>query len=259
VPWELICANLDKWIPANRRPFGSTLDDPGNLRLSAVVTWLEYFHMSQSGTIPPERHIQYAQVIAGPNPIDPSLSQESSRRVEFIPQQNKELWILEFKDTVTKCHAPGGIEYPDSSIKYGNALPTIRGKRSTSATPDRKIDDYLDLPTGNTHPTAVIAGQEKALLLKWVTALPEAYGTLIVELVDVVNELQFHLPATVSRVHLILLFIAHAYIVTLVTRGYLGWPLRAGHAGALAIFAGCAPRRPSILSSFLAPCRHLFP
>jgi hypothetical protein len=57
---------------------------------------------------------------------------------------------------------------------------------------------FLDLPTGNTHPTAIIAGQEKALLLKWANALPKAHGTLIIELVDIVNELQFHLPATVS-------------------------------------------------------------
>jgi hypothetical protein len=55
VPWELICANLNKWIPSNRRPFSAALDDPSNLRLSAVVTWLEYFHMCQSGAIPPEQ------------------------------------------------------------------------------------------------------------------------------------------------------------------------------------------------------------
>ncbi|KAF8595398.1 hypothetical protein BDV93DRAFT_575386 [Ceratobasidium sp. AG-I] len=208
VPWERISANLDDWISAVRRPFGSPLGDPGELRLSVIITWIEYIQLCQSGAIPPEKHVQYSQVIAGMNPIDPSLSQESSRRLEFIPQQNREVWILEFSDTVTRCHAPGGIQYPKASIEYGEYLkrpPVIRPPLAQppaevtlniATRPARVPNEFLGLPTGDAHPTAIIVGQEKDLLLKWANAAAEPYRTLILELINGINTLQSHLPAT---------------------------------------------------------------
>ncbi|KAF8594419.1 hypothetical protein BDV93DRAFT_515798 [Ceratobasidium sp. AG-I] len=166
VPWERISVNLDDWIPAAHRPFGSPLGDPGELRLSVIITWIEYIQQCQSGAILPEKHVQYSQVIAGVSPIDPSLSQESSRQLEFIPQQNREVWILEFSDTITRCHAPGGIQYPKASIEYGEYLkrpPVIRPPlvqppaevTSNIATrPARVPNEFLGLPTGDAHPTS---------------------------------------------------------------------------------------------------------
>ncbi|KAF8600554.1 hypothetical protein BDV93DRAFT_559218 [Ceratobasidium sp. AG-I] len=208
VPWERISANLDNWISAVRRPFGSPLGDPGELRLSAIITWIEYIQQCQSGAILPEKHVQYSQVIAGVSPIDPSLSQESSHRLEFIPQQNREVWIIEFSDTVTRCHAPGSIQYPKASIEYGEYLkrpPVIQTpvvQPPTEVTPNvatcaaRVPDEFLGLPTGDAHPTAIIVGQEKALLLKWAHAAAEPYRTLIIELINSINMLQSHLPAS---------------------------------------------------------------
>ena len=159
--------------------------------------------------------MQYSQVIAGLSPIDPSLSQESSRRLEFIPQQNREVWILEFSDTVTRCHAPGGVEYPKASIEYGKYLKRPLVIRSPVVQPVAEVtphvapnvatrvtrmpDKFLGLPTGDAHPSAIIVGQEKDLLLKWADAVSETYRTLIIELIDSINTLQFHLPATVSQ------------------------------------------------------------
>jgi hypothetical protein len=115
VPWESISADLDAWIPAHRRPAGIELADPNHLRLPAVLAWLEYFTLCQTGAIDIARYIQFAKVNAGLHPIDPALSQESSRRLETIGP-NKEQWILEFDQTVTNCHAPGGMEYPSKGL-----------------------------------------------------------------------------------------------------------------------------------------------
>ncbi|KAG8779016.1 hypothetical protein FRC12_024683, partial [Ceratobasidium sp. 428] len=116
VPWELIGGDLDSWIPAHRRPAGAILGDPNSLRLGTVGAWVEYFQDCQVGKIPLERRVQFSKVFAGPSPIDPSLSQETSRQPQILPQHNKETWVLEFTDTVTRCHAPGGMEYPDTSV-----------------------------------------------------------------------------------------------------------------------------------------------
>ncbi|KAG8723744.1 hypothetical protein FRC09_001951 [Ceratobasidium sp. 395] len=197
-PWELVGSDLDSWIPSHRRPPGVTLGDPTSLRLPTLAAWIEYFQDSQAGKIPPERHVQFSKVLAGPSPIDPGLSQEVSRRLEVTPQNTKATWILEFTDTVTRCHAPGGVEYPEASIAYARLLK--RNELMVLATAQQaaalaKPDHFLDLPTGDHSPSAVIDGQEKALILKWAGSLNDIDGGLVIELVDAANEHQAHLPA----------------------------------------------------------------
>ncbi|CAE6527001.1 unnamed protein product [Rhizoctonia solani] len=193
-PWELICANLDDFIPQECRPENATLGDPSNLRTSIVLTWLEYFHACLGPAFPAHQCIRFSKVFAGLNPIDPSLSQESSRRLEFIPSQNREAWILFFTGPVTRCHAPNGLEYPPESIAYAKHVRSAATRVVESTPPTQRINN-LDLPLGDTHPKAVILGQEKELIFKWAEQLPESSRRFVTELIDAINELQAHLPA----------------------------------------------------------------
>jgi hypothetical protein len=199
-PWEIVCGDLDGWISVERRPLGVPLSDPSALRLAVLTTWTQYFHDSQTGRIPSNRRIQLSKVFAGLSPIDASLSQESSRRLEYIPQQNRETWVLEFTDTVTRCHASGGMEYPPASVAYARFLKRSEAKAAAkaAATLSAVPPAFLGLPTGSHPPTVAIDGQEKALVLKWANQLPDAYGTLVPELLDAINEFQAHSPASVS-------------------------------------------------------------
>ncbi|KAG8698264.1 hypothetical protein FRC08_006033 [Ceratobasidium sp. 394] len=200
-PWELVSADLDSWIPVHRRPPGATLTDPSTMRLSLCMTWMNWFHDEQKGVIPLDCRTQLSRVFAGLSPIDSSLSQESPRRLEFT-HQNKETWILEFDETVTRCHAPGGMSYPPASVEYAKYIKrhpealsassaelapsvTFSGLLSasswsspvSSSPPRSEHPDFLELPTGESHPSATIDGQEKALLLKWSEELPEIHRT----------------------------------------------------------------------------------
>ncbi|KAG8712929.1 hypothetical protein FRC08_013917 [Ceratobasidium sp. 394] len=204
VPWEMISADLDAWIAPDRRPPGVGFGDPNDLRMSVVVTWLEYFILCQTGAIPPERYIQFSKTLAGPHPIDPALSQESSRRLETIAP-NKECWVLEFDKTITSCHAPGGMQYDDESLEYAKfldqakatAAAAARSKRVASQTAkDDILPEHHGLPTGPANLTSVIDGQEKALLTKWCSSLPAECSSVILELIDAINDLQAHLPAS---------------------------------------------------------------
>jgi hypothetical protein len=194
-----------------RQPRRLDLREPPSIWFASWRSWgastLGHGHLDrvysncQSDAIPVKQHIQFSQVIAGPNPIDPSLSQESSHQLEFSTQQNRELWVLEFSDTVTRCHAPAGMEYPEASVKYGKYLkrPPVP---ITPIIPIQPPDTVLALLTGNTHPADMIEGQEKALLFKWASVVPDLYGVLIIELVNGTNELESHLPATVSDLNI---------------------------------------------------------
>jgi hypothetical protein len=212
VPWESISADLDAWISSNRRPPGVGLADPNDLRLAVVMAWLDYFILCQSHSIPFDQYIQFRKVTAGLHPIEPAHSQESSRRLETIAP-NKESWVLEFDRTVTACHALGGMDYSDASLEYAKSLgrsKTLGGaagvgvaaRNSNLLDPQVVLAHHLGLPTGRTHPTCVIDGQEKALLVKWCSALPPECSSLILELVDAINEMQAHSPASVSMTYI---------------------------------------------------------
>ncbi|KAG8793304.1 hypothetical protein FRC12_003179 [Ceratobasidium sp. 428] len=202
-PWELVCGDLDAWIPAHRRPAVATLADPSSLRHAQLVTWLEYMRDCQSGVIPLDRRIQFSRVYAGLSPIDDALSQESTRYLEYIPQQARETWVLEFTDTVTRCHAPGGMRYPENCVEFGKFLK--RGEvaawqeaaeAAEALALPTKPAEFLELPTGDVSPSTVIDGQEKALILKLADGLPDLYRTPIFEIVDSVNTHQAHSPAS---------------------------------------------------------------
>ncbi|KAG8735346.1 hypothetical protein FRC10_010689 [Ceratobasidium sp. 414] len=198
VPWELISTDLNTWILPHRRPPGVEFGDPNDLRLAAVLTWLEYFTLCQTGTIPRNQYIQFAKVLAGAHPIDSTLSQESSRRLE-ITGLNKEQWVLEYTETVTRCHAPGKLTYPDESVEYAQFLARIKTAPAGNPKSLASLDStamLLGLPTGRAHPTAVIYGQEKALLIKWCTALPSECSSIILELIDAINGMQSHSPVS---------------------------------------------------------------
>ncbi|KAG8760734.1 hypothetical protein FRC12_009511 [Ceratobasidium sp. 428] len=201
-PWEIVCANLDSWIEPHRRPTNAVLADPSTMRRSDCITWIQYFHDCQEGVIPPDNHFQLARVFAGPSPIDPSLSQESSRRLEYIPQQCRETWVLEFTHTVTRCHAPEGMSYPSACLEYGkflksgNATSTLTEPYSSVYT---HIPGFYALPTGDSYPSALITGQEEALVTKYATELPDTSGPYVLELVEAINTHQSHLPASTPQ------------------------------------------------------------
>ncbi|KAG9078794.1 hypothetical protein FRC06_008163, partial [Ceratobasidium sp. 370] len=206
-PWELVSADIDSWIPAHRRPAGATIADPSTMRLSLCLVWINWFHDKQTGVLPLECRTQMSRVFAGLSPIDASLSQESSRRLEVIPHQNKETWGLEFTETVTRCHAPGGMTYSPTSIEYAKYIrrnpaalsvssATLSVSSSASSLALCRPPEFLELPTGESLPTAMIDGQEKALLLEWAGELPELLRTYVVELIDAINAHQAHLPAS---------------------------------------------------------------
>ncbi|KAF8597210.1 hypothetical protein BDV93DRAFT_513526 [Ceratobasidium sp. AG-I] len=197
-PWEIVCADLDAWISADRRPPGAILSDPSSMRHATLTTWLQYFRDGQSGNLPPHRHIQFSKVFASLSPIDASLSQESSRSVEYIPQQMRETYVLQFTETVTQCHAPRGMEYPPASLAYakflkcGVASAAANALLSLPAIPET----FLELPIGELSSIASIDGQEKALIFKLASSLPGAYGTIVPELVDSLNAFQANSPAS---------------------------------------------------------------
>lgn len=199
----MVGADMDTWISPSRRPPGLILSDPSGLRRAALVAWIEYFRDSQTGRLLPDQRIQMRQVFAGLSPIDVSLSQESSRRLEYIPQQLRETWVLEFTNTVTKCHAPNSMEYPATSLAY---LKFLKRSEAAAAIPLATVpvlpDGFFGLPIGNPDPSAAIDGQEQALILKMADSLPVAdYGTLVPELIDAINTFEAHSPASVSRLN----------------------------------------------------------
>lgn len=164
------------------------------MTLPIVLVWINYFHEGQDGTIAAGKRFQFCKVIAGPSPIPESQSQELSRRQEFFTQHNRELWVFVFKATVSKCHAPDGMQYSEHSLAYARFITNHQVPADQEDPPE-----WLELPPGDpANPTAVIEGEEKALILDWATQLPEAQRELVVELVDAVNEHQTHIPASVS-------------------------------------------------------------
>ncbi|KAF8598063.1 hypothetical protein BDV93DRAFT_512780 [Ceratobasidium sp. AG-I] len=197
-PWEIVCADLDAWISADHRPPGATLGDPSSMRHATLTTWLQYFRDGQSGNLPPHRHIQFSKVFASLSPIDASLSQESSRSVEYIPQQMRETYVLQFTETVTQCHAPRGMEYPPASLAYAKFLKRGVASAATNALLALPAipETFLELPIGELSSIASIDGQEKALIFKLASSLPGAYGTIVPELVDSLNAFQANSPAS---------------------------------------------------------------
>ncbi|KAF8691957.1 hypothetical protein RHS03_08684, partial [Rhizoctonia solani] len=153
-PWELICAQLDNFMHPECRPEGAILGDPSNLRSSMVLKWLEYFHAFLDPNFPLHRRTQFLKVFGGLKPIDPALSQESLRRWEFIPSQNREGWVLFLTKPVTRNHAPNGLEYPPESITYANYLKPAAQVHSTKDT------DKPELPLGNTSSSAPLHSQD---------------------------------------------------------------------------------------------------
>ncbi|KAG8783907.1 hypothetical protein FRC12_019218 [Ceratobasidium sp. 428] len=95
------------------------------------------------------------------------------------------------------------MRYPETSIDFGKFIK--RGEAAAweeaaevaeaLALPAKPVE-FLDLPTGDHSLTAVIDGQEKALIFKHAEQLEYKYRTPILELVDGVNSLQAHLPAS---------------------------------------------------------------
>ncbi|KAG9120235.1 hypothetical protein FRC07_004353 [Ceratobasidium sp. 392] len=206
-PWDLVGGYLDSWIPSNRRLTGAILGDPTSLRLASLAAWIVYFQDSQSGETPLEHRLQFSKVLAGLSLIDPNISQESSRRLEHVPQHNKESRVLEFSGTITRCHVPGDVGYPEPSIAYAqllkrNELMALAAAQRAAAL--TKPDCFLDLPTGDQSPSALIVGQEKVLIFKWAESLKEDHHTLVIELVDSINEHQAHSPASASTATLAL-------------------------------------------------------
>ncbi|KAG9126349.1 hypothetical protein FRC07_003779 [Ceratobasidium sp. 392] len=183
LPWELVCNDLDTWVHPDRRPAGAVLGDPNTLCFPIVLARLKYYTLCQSSALPPERRPQFTKVLTGPSPINPSLSQESSRRLESIPHQNNEVWILEFGKTVTKCHALGGMTYSAESLEYAEYLECKKAAAASALKANALPAPYLGLPTGSAHQMCVIYGQEKALLIKWCRSVPAECSSIVLKLI----------------------------------------------------------------------------
>ncbi|KAG9088175.1 hypothetical protein FS749_002373 [Ceratobasidium sp. UAMH 11750] len=194
IPWEEIWANVDKWIDPERLPEGAEWKDPSSMNVAQLFLFLTYVRDCEAGVIPENKQIQFRRVIAGSSPIDQSDSQESSR--EQVTRKRKLVYELTFEDTVTRCHAPGGMSYPPESLDYAAFL--VNGS-STPAINNDAPPEWLGLPTNaSSVPGASVNPAEQAALDAWLWLLPEDDRRLAVTLLETYKEFQAHLPASTS-------------------------------------------------------------
>lgn len=191
VPWEEISHNVKKWVDPERMPTDAVWKDPSSLSLAEVLVWLVFFIGCQDGSIPADQQFQFRHVLAGLRPIAPGLTQEASRKC--VRRNNKETWVLNFEDTVTHCHHPDSMSYPESSLAYAEFLATSNCSADPS-TPPRPDG----LPCGDGAPTILFNGDAKATILEYTDQLPEDVCNLVKDLLEVVNSHQCHYPASVS-------------------------------------------------------------
>ncbi|KAG8692758.1 hypothetical protein FRC09_010974 [Ceratobasidium sp. 395] len=200
VPWEEIGRAPHEWIDPERMPAGATWMDPGSMPNDNTFSWLEGIRQGQSGEVDP---FQFRQVIAGPNPIDASSSQETGRKL--VKRDGREVYVLEFADTITKCHAVGGIDgmkYSESSMAYtffrrtGKMRLDKTDPPSGTPTTPTPPAEWMSLPFGADVPRSVIYGAEKDTLLSLTPILPQEHRERVENLVQLTNKLQSHLPAS---------------------------------------------------------------
>lgn len=190
VPWEEISNAVEEWVDPARMPVGAEWKDPSSLSLAAVLVWLDYFIDCQNGTIPPNKRFQFRRVVAGLRPIAPGLSQESSRKL--VRRAHKDTWTLTFDETVTKCHQPNGMRYPDASKAYAEFLAT--GNCSSEASTPK----WNGLP-GGANTCVLIDDDTTKAISNYVAQLPEDARELVTKLLDVLARHQSHNPASVSN------------------------------------------------------------
>lgn len=191
VPWEEISNDIERWIDPSRMPAGAEWKDPSSLSLAAVLVWLDFFIGCQDGTIPPNKTFQFRRVIAGPRPIVPGFSQEASR--QLVRRADKDTWVLTFDESVTKCHRPGGMIYPETSKAYAEFLAT--GQCASESSPP----EWQGLPAGLPHPTTIIDSDARFAILEYASELPDDVRELVTKLVDTLNKHQSHYPASVRN------------------------------------------------------------
>ncbi|KAG8726645.1 hypothetical protein FRC10_006906, partial [Ceratobasidium sp. 414] len=179
VPFEEIGRSLHEWFDPKRLPPDFIWMDPGSMTLANVLVLFDWILRVQSGELGLECMPQYLKVNAGSNPIDASASQETSR--ERIQHKGQDNYFLRFDETVTKCHAVGGVEgmkYSKSSIAYtlwrqtGNLNAANTASSIMSLTPAPPAE-WMDLPFGAEIPRTAIFGAEKETLMTLAPMLPQ--------------------------------------------------------------------------------------
>ncbi|KAG8779987.1 hypothetical protein FRC12_023612 [Ceratobasidium sp. 428] len=203
VPWEEIGRMPHEWIEPKRMPPDATWMDPGSMRGGNTFSWLDGIRTGQSGETDDDCIFQFKQVIAGPNPIDASSSQETSRRL--VNRDGREVYILEFHDTITKCHAVGGIDgmnYSQAAMAYtlfrrtGTMRLDQTGPSSAVSAAPTPPAEWMGLPFGAEVSRSVIYGAEKDTILLLTPALPQEHRERIENLVQLTNTHESHLPAS---------------------------------------------------------------
>ncbi|KAG8776239.1 hypothetical protein FRC12_001014 [Ceratobasidium sp. 428] len=203
VPWEEIGRAPHEWIEPQRLPPDATWMDPGSMRGGNTFSWLDGIRMGQSGETDDDCIFQFKQVIAGPNPIDASSSQETSRRL--VNRDGREVYMLEFHDTITKCHAVGGVDgmnYSQSAMAYtlfrrtGKMRLDQTDPSSTASAAPTPPAEWMGLPFGAEVLRSAIYGAEKDNILSLTPALPQEHRERVENLVQLTNTHESHLPAS---------------------------------------------------------------
>ncbi|KAG8751784.1 hypothetical protein FRC11_009002, partial [Ceratobasidium sp. 423] len=168
------------------------IDDLSNLSKRMVIIWLTFFMACLAEVIPPGERFQFRWIIAGPSPIHPSESQETSRKQ--IERDGKLVYVLVFEDYVDKCHQVGRMTYKQPAIDYANhvAFGTAH-TNAVSAPPAR----WLLLPSAGPNVSAVAFSEEEfGLLTSLASYLPATSKTRVITFIEVITTYQEHLPAT---------------------------------------------------------------
>ncbi|KAG9085204.1 hypothetical protein FRC06_003704, partial [Ceratobasidium sp. 370] len=199
VPWEEIGCSLNEWINPNCLPPSFEWIDPGSMPMAQVLLLCDWFIRHQSGELGSETAFQFLKSYAGPKPINASASQETGR--ELVHCKGQDVYFLRFDNFITKCHAVGGIEamgYSKSAIAYTRFRHTgkVHADTISITAPTAPPAEWFDLLFGAEVPRSVLFGAEKETILLLATMLPPEHRERVENIVRLINEHQFHLPAS---------------------------------------------------------------
>lgn len=190
--------DIPRYFDLARLPPGleTTFGDPSKFSKEATVGWLDFLLGCQTGTVPSPQRFQFALIPAGPTPIHPSESQETSR--EQITISGSTIWMLRFMETVTKCHQVGGMVYEQAALDYADFVSTGLAYANTVCAPPER---WLGLPmAGPNVPKYVMSDTELEGLSALASLLPESQADRLTGLLDALNAHQSQIPASVRQV-----------------------------------------------------------
>ena len=194
VPWTALEAahaeGSERFIKKARMPPKVPIKDPSRLSLDECEEWLKHLMKRQARKETPndnyDNDFQFHRVW-GTTKEPPSWSAAVEK--SLYTRKGRQVWETIFDGYVKVVQATNPIPYSEASWKYAYYLKKQTGLEHWTGLPSRVINTLQP----------IIGPEEKAQELRWFKHGPTDVKELVGRLIDAVNMLEEHAPATVSH------------------------------------------------------------